>query len=128
MYHIILIVLLLFSSIELFTGKKSVLWFNVSYFLMTIIAVFRYGQMDDYFNFFQYYEAPSIYMEIDVLYGALIMLFKVCSIHFIIFSAFFSLFCMVLAYRFFCKGLGICIYRRNKISSCIICNVYAIYM
>lgn len=103
MYQFILAVLLLFSVIEIFTGKKSVLWFHVSYFLMTIVAVFRYGQMDDYFNYFQYYVDPSLYMEVDILYGALMSLFKVCSIPYIVFSGFFSLLCMVLAYRFFAR-------------------------
>lgn len=103
MYQFILLVLIFFSGIEVFTGKKSRLWFNISYLLMTFVAVFRYGQMDDYFNYFQYYENPSIYMEIDILYGAIITLFKACSIHYIVFCAFFSLVCMILAYRFFAQ-------------------------
>ena len=103
MYQIILLILLFFSGIEVFSGKKSRLWFHLSYFLMTFVAVFRYGQMDDYFTYFLYYEDPSIYMEVDILYGALTQLFKACSIHFIFFSALVSLLCMILAYRFFAR-------------------------
>ena len=103
MYQFILLVLVIFSCIEVFSGKKSKLWFHVSYLLMTFVAVFRYGQMDDYFNYFQYYKEPGLYLEIDPLYGALVLLFNACSIHFIVFSAFFSLLCMALVYRFFAK-------------------------
>ena len=103
MYQLILIVLVFFSIIEVFTGRRSKLWFHISYLLMGFVAVFRYGQMDDYFNYFQYYEDPSLYMEIDILYGALMSLFKACSIPYIAFSGFFSLLCMLLAYRFFAR-------------------------
>ena len=103
MYQLILLILIFFSCIEIFSGKRSHLWFHISYLLMTFVAVFRYGQMDDYFNYFQYYEDPSIYMEVDILYGAITQLFKACSIHYIVFSAFVSLLCMVLAYRFFAQ-------------------------
>ena len=119
MYQLILLILIIFSCFEIFSGKKSVLWFRISYFLMTFVGVFRYGQMDDYFSYFRYYEDPSMYLDIDPLYGALILLFKACSIHYIIFAALFSLISMILAYRFF---------SRDCENSCLSLLIFYCYM
>ena len=103
MYQFILIVLVFFSGIEVFTGRKSRLWFNISYFLMTFVAVFRYGQLSDYFNYYNVYLYPEQYLVVDPLFGLIILLFKACSIDYIVFSALWSLVCMLLSYRFFSK-------------------------
>ena len=70
---------------------------------MAFVAIFRYGQMDDYFNYYVNYENPEYYMTIDPLYGTLMILFKSLSVHYIVFSGIMSLLCMVVAYRFFSK-------------------------
>ncbi len=106
MYYLILFILVLFSTIEVLTGKRSERWFNVSYLLMTAMATFRYGQMDDYFNYYINYEHPEIYGLIDPLFGLLIGLFKAFSIGYPVFIALLSLTCMLLSYRFFYKNCG----------------------
>ena len=106
MYYIVLAILLLFSSIEVLTGKRSERWFNVSYLLMTVMATFRYGQMDDYFNYYFNFEHPEVYGLIDPLFGLLIGLFKAFSIGYPVFIALLSLTCMLLSYRFFLKNCG----------------------
>ena len=70
---------------------------------MTFMATFRYGQMDDYFNYNINYENPDIYMDIDPLFGLLILLFKSISLEYTVFVAIISLSCMLLSYRFFCE-------------------------
>lgn len=101
MYYLVLVILVSFSGIEIFTGKRSFLWFNISYFLMTFMATFRYGQMDDYFNYYINYEHPDLYMIVDPLFGLLILAFKSISIGYPVFIALLSLVCMLLSYRFF---------------------------
>lgn len=39
--------------------KKSILWFNIVYVLMTLMVMFRYGQLADYFNYEQLYNNPD---------------------------------------------------------------------
>lgn len=106
MYQLIFIFLLFFSLIEVFTGKKSKIGFKVAFSLLTFVAVFRYGQMDDYFSYYWYYEAPDIYTEIDPLYGALTIFFKSLSVPYVTFVAMMSLLCMAIIYRFFSKDCG----------------------
>lgn len=101
MYYIVLLILVVISGAEIYTGKRSTIWFNVSYFLMTFMATFRYGQMNDYFNYYFNYEHPDVYMAIDPLFGLLIMAFKALSIDYTAFIATLSLTCMLLSYRFF---------------------------
>ena len=97
MYQFVLLALVFFSGIEVFTGRKSKLWFNISYFLMTFVAVFRYGQLSDYFNYYNVYLYPEQYLVVDPLFGLIILLFKACSIDYIVFSALWSLACMLLS-------------------------------
>ncbi len=106
MYYLVLFILIMFSAIEVVSGKRSERWFNVSYFLMTVMATFRYGQMDDYFNYYINYEHPEIYGLIDPLFGLLIGVFKAFSIGYPVFIALLSLTCMLLSYRFFHKDCG----------------------
>lgn len=106
MYYFVLCVLIFFSGIEVVSGKRSERWFNISYFLMTFMATFRYGQMDDYFNYYINYEHPEIYGLIDPLFGLLIGAFKLLSIGYPVFIAILSLTCMLLSYRFFYKDCG----------------------
>lgn len=106
MYYIVLFILIMFSVIEVMSGKRSERWFNVSYFLMTVMATFRYGQMDDYFNYYINYEHPEVYGLIDPLFGLLIGLFKLFGIGYPVFIAVLSLGCMLLSYRFFHKDCG----------------------
>lgn len=106
MYYLVLIVLLLFSSIEVLSGRRSERWFNVSYLLMTFMATFRYGQMNDYFNYYMNYEHPEVYELIDPLFGILISAFKLFHIGYPVFIAFLSFTCMLLSYRFFYKSCG----------------------
>lgn len=106
MYYFVLCVLITFSAIEVLTGKRSERWFNVSYLLMTFMATFRYGQMDDYFNYYINYEHPEIYGLIDPLFGLLIGAFKAFSIGYPVFIALLSFICMLLSYRFFYKDCG----------------------
>ena len=107
MYYIVLTILVFFSSIEVVTGLRSRRWFNLSYILMTFMATFRYGQMDDYFNYNINYENPDIYMDIDPLFGLLILLFKSISLEYTVFVAIISLSCMLLSYRFFVRHVRI---------------------
>lgn len=106
MYYLVLFILVLFSAIEVLAGKRSERWFNVSYLLMTAMATFRYGQMDDYFNYYINYEHPEVYGLIDPLFGILIGVFKAFSIGYPVFIALLSFTCMLLSYRFFYKNCG----------------------
>ena len=106
MFQLIIFVLVFFSLIEVFTGRKSRLWFNVAYILITFVAVFRYGQMDDYFSYYQYYENPDGYAEVDPLYGAITNFFKSLSVSYVVFVSVMSFVCMAFAYRFFAIDCG----------------------
>lgn len=106
MYYLVLFVLIFFGTIEMLTGKRSERWFNVSYLLMTIMATFRYGQMDDYFNYYINYEHPERFELVDPLFGLLMSLFQFFSIGYPVFVAMLSLTCMLLSYRFFSKYCG----------------------
>lgn len=59
MYYFIFAVLFFFSAIEMSSYKKSVLWFNIVYVLMTLMVMFRYGQLTDYFNYEYLYDNPD---------------------------------------------------------------------
>ena len=76
MYYFIFAVLLFFSAIEISAYRKSVLWFNIVYSLLTLMVMFRYGQLADYFNYEMLYENPDAMGEWrDPLY---FVLEKVC--------------------------------------------------
>lgn len=71
---------------------------------MTFVAVFRYGQQSDYFNYFSVYLYPEQrYLTVDPLFGFIILISKSFSIDYVVFSAVWSLLCMLLSYRFFYK-------------------------
>lgn len=107
MYHIVLVILFIYSFFELATGRKNKFVFNVVYSLMTFIAIFKYGQMDDYFRYYLQYESPeNTYLIIDPLFGLLILFFKTLSLSYYFFIGFLSFVSMALAYRFFSRDCG----------------------
>ncbi len=106
MYQLVLIILVIFSFIEVFTGKRSRIWFNIAYLLMCFIAIFRYGQLSDYFSYMTYYNNPALYEQIDPLFGGIIFCFKSLSLDFEVFMSSISALCMFLPYRFFKEDCG----------------------
>lgn len=101
MYYLVLSLLVFFSCVEMLWGQKNKIWFYVSYFLMTVVATFRYGQMDDYFNYNLNYENPEVYEETDPLFGIIIFSFKFLGFDYTVFVAVISFTCMALSFRFF---------------------------
>ena len=43
--------------------KRNPIWFNISFLLMTLMAMFRYGQLADYFNYKELYEERNAMEE-----------------------------------------------------------------
>lgn len=118
MYYITLSFLLFFSVIEMFSDWKKDLRFNICYILMTYIMTFKFGQMDDYFNYYLAYEIPGLYSESDILYEYIMDVFRYYHVGYIPYMAIISFLCMALSYRFF---------KENCDSSCLSLLVFYSY-
>lgn len=101
MYYITLSFLLLFSIIEMFSDWKKNLRFNICYILMTYMMTFKFGQMDDYFNYYLFYITPGSYLETDIGYELIMDVFRYYNVSYIRFMGIISFLCMALSYRFF---------------------------
>lgn len=101
LYQLVAILLIVLSIREIKMHKSSVSLFNFMYFLMTIMATFRYGQLGDYFGYMYLYNFPSSMMAKDPGFGLLIVLSNALGLDYTVFVSFLSFLCMALAYRFF---------------------------
>ena len=102
MYYIVFFFLLLFSVREYNTGQKDRRVFLFSYVLMSCLAIFRYGQLTDYFNYeIAYLDTDTVFR--DPLYGVLMDVFRTLGIRYIYFSMFLDFVAMLLSYRFFSR-------------------------
>ena len=106
MYYIVFTLLLFFSIIEIYTRKNNKIWFVICYVLMTAMAIFRYGQLTDYFNYEAYYDDPGAVAR-DPLYAAIMVFCNTIGVSFVFFSIITDILMMGLSLPFFwklCKG------------------------
>lgn len=103
MYYIILYGLIILSLYEIGTGKKVIFLFNCFYLLLSFVAIFRYGQLADYFAYSYLYYSPEVMATKELLFYLLSKAFRYIGFDYTIFSAFISGAIMLLSYPFFRK-------------------------
>lgn len=59
MYHIVFLLLLLFSFVEIFSHKKMKIESYIIFLLLLLMVTFRYGQGADYFNYIYFFVDSS---------------------------------------------------------------------
>lgn len=91
---------MLFSIVEIVKRRKNNFVFTVSYILLTVMAVFRYGQLTDYPNYEFLYEHPDQVMQ-DPLFSLIEIWCTEIGLDFIGFNIVIELTIMLLAYPFF---------------------------
>lgn len=110
MYYIVYILLLLFSIKEIFTGKIDKYTFYSLYVIITFMATFRFGQGTDYYNYYDIYnnslslsnmDLYAIFRLNDPGFILLNYIFAVNDVYYPIFASLFSLFTMIIFYKFF---------------------------
>ena len=107
MYYLVFFILLWFSFVELFLKRRNSIWSYSVFALMTFMAMFRYGQLTDYFNYREIYDYPETAGITDPLYFLLTNFFKSLGFDYQVFVMFASIITMGLSYPFFfkvCKG------------------------
>ena len=76
MYYIVLLLLLLLSFLEIIKAKKHKHLFLLMYGTMALMAIFRFGQLGDYFDYYYLYKNPlQIRDPLFVLYTSVFSLF-----------------------------------------------------
>ncbi len=102
MYYIVLLTLLFFSLSEIGYRRPSKWIFICVYLVMSCMAIFRFGQLGDYFNYYFLYKNP-IYTLRDPLYFIYVVIFKLLDIDYTVFVGFTEVIIMGLAFPFFYK-------------------------
>ena len=102
MYYFVLLLLVIFSSREVCGKRTNKTAFQICYILMTAMAILRYGQLTDYFNYEINYENPIGIMR-DPLFAYLIIFCKGIGMPYELFSIIIDAITMWLAYPFFSK-------------------------
>lgn len=104
MYYLVFSILFWFSFVEVFFKIKKTVWFDIAYILMTCMAMFRYGQLADYFPYKELYEGRNSMAEWrDPLY---IFISEICfniGIEFEGFIMIIGAFSMGIVYPFFLR-------------------------
>lgn len=106
MYYFVFAILVFFSFLEIYSEKRNLLWFNVAYGLMSFMAIFRYGQLTDYFNYEINYEHPE-YVIRDPLFSFVMENCNAMGMSYMWFAILMSALIMALSYPFFrsiCQG------------------------
>ena len=103
MYHIVFILLLIFSIKEFVSCAISQTVFRLMYLLLTLMAVFRFGQGTDYFNYYEIYDLGLIISLKDPGYWVLNYLCAKIEIPFYVFVSCFAFVTMALFYLFLSK-------------------------
>lgn len=67
MYYVIYIIILYGAIKELITHKRNRSLFYFSYLCLSLMAIFRYGQGQDYFNYEGIYHQVSVFTEESIL-------------------------------------------------------------
>lgn len=101
MYYVVLIVLLIGSLIEIYRRKKYKQLFLLIYVVMTLMAIFRFGQLGDYFDYYYLYHNPILLR--DPLFIVYAMAFQLCNASYQFFLTITELICFGLAFPFFYK-------------------------
>lgn len=105
-YQLLIVIIVFFSIREVFSKNVNNSVFNFVYFLLILMATFRYGQLGDYFGYMYLYNYPQVIMAKDPGFGLLILLFRSFNIDYTIFMSSLSFLCMVMMYPFFKKTCG----------------------
>lgn len=103
MYFIVLLLLSIFGIIEICSRKSNKIVFLFCYVLMTLMAVFRYGQLTDYFNYELNYEYPEAALR-DPLFAYLLVICNDHGVKYEVFSMMMDILIMLLSYPFFSRS------------------------
>lgn len=111
MYYVIFIIILGLTL----SGRKSIpynvrrIFFDFIYSIITLMAIFRYGQGQDYFNYEAVFDSVSTIDKLadtelifltDIGFGIITQLAILCHIPFQVYSGILSLIAMLLFYKF----------------------------
>lgn len=99
MYYFVLLILLIGSYIEIIRRKKYRQLFLLVYGVMTLMAIFRFGQLGDYFDYYYLYENPILLR--DPLFIVYAMAFQWVHASYQVFLTVTELICFGLAFPFF---------------------------
>lgn len=97
MYYVVLLILIIFTLMELWKGDRRNILIHISFLILTIMLCLRYGQGTDYFGYMCNYDAKDFHSEIG--YSFLSMICKNCGLPFEGFIALISLLQMGCLYR-----------------------------
>ena len=102
MYYIVFSILAFFSIVELVSSTKNKYVFNFAYLLMTLMAMFRYGQFADYFNYEILYDNPDQWGAFrDPLYFVVVKACKMVGIDYTYYVMILGVLTMRITYSFF---------------------------
>lgn len=112
MYYGVLLLLIVFSIIEIWRGDKKNILFHIAFFILLLMLCLRYGQGTDYFGYRCNYDTIDLHSEIG--FGILSRVCKSIGMPFEMFVGVISLFQMICLYR------GICLYSPIKTLSLLL--------
>lgn len=76
MYYLVLFILFICSLWEIISAKTSRVLFLLVYTIMTLMAIFRFGQLGDYFAYYVLYQNPILSRDLlFILYASFFRLF-----------------------------------------------------
>ena len=99
MYYLVLIVLFICSIREIISAKTYRGLFLLVYIIMTLMAIFRFGQLGDYFTYYYLYQNPIA--SRDIVFILYAYLFKFLGASYQFFLTVTELIIFVLAFPFF---------------------------
>ena len=106
MYYLVLGALIICSFFETFELRPPKKLFILIYVVMTLMAMFRFGQLGDYFDYYYLYTQNPLLMR-DMLFILYALFFRLFDANYEVFIVITELICMGLAFPFFyktCKG------------------------
>lgn len=106
MYYLVLGALVVCSLFEVFNIRPPKKLFILIYVIMTLMAIFRFGQLGDYFDYYYLYTQNPLLMR-DVLFILYALIFRLFDANYEVFIGATEIICMGLAFPFFyktCKG------------------------
>lgn len=112
MYYGVLLLLIVFSVIEIWRGDKKNILFHAAFLILVLMLCLRYGQGTDYFGYRCNYDTIDFHSEIG--FRILSRLCKSLGLSFEVFVGMISLFQMICLYR------GICLYSPVKTLSLLL--------
>lgn len=105
MYYIVFLILLFFSIEEILLKRKNAVAFNIMYLLMTLMVIFRYGQLSDYFNYKGIYDKEeTLDYDRDPLYSFISISCSELGLSYEGFVLIVGIFTMGVSYPFFVKS------------------------